>query len=208
MVHSLIPRKFCVRGSFTYHAKPTLCAKFGKLRHPQPMDISLCRGEHGYLPWSRAAWCVNEPRTQNFRGISECTTKIQAQDCERTYLAAIDLKWNSCRRIPFAYTRNKPPQPQDKLINKHSTIVIWSFSLKLRFQLHELCNLLIKSCCFLRKKFQNATTLCRALVLVCIFMALRLHSVKLYRCIFRVCSCECCRIQRFSPWQARSKGST
>ena len=35
---------------------------------------------------------MNEPRTQNFRGISECTTKIQAQDCERTYLAASDIK--------------------------------------------------------------------------------------------------------------------
>ncbi len=42
------------------------------------------------LTMSMAAWCVNESRTQNFRGISECTTKIQAQDYERTYLAAIN----------------------------------------------------------------------------------------------------------------------
>ena len=33
---------------------------------------------------------MNESRTQNFRGISECTTKIQAQDYERIYLAAIE----------------------------------------------------------------------------------------------------------------------
>ena len=55
------------------------------------MNISLCSAEHGYLSRSMAAWYVNEPRTQNFRGTSECTTKIQAQDCERTYLVAIDL---------------------------------------------------------------------------------------------------------------------
>ena len=32
---------------------------------------------------------MSESRTQDFRGISECTTKIQAQDYERTHLAAI-----------------------------------------------------------------------------------------------------------------------
>ena len=81
-------RVFC-DASHLYHKKHSVRNSLCELRHPQPMDISLHRIEHGYLPNAMAAWYVNEPRTQNFRGISECTTKIQAQDCERIYLAAI-----------------------------------------------------------------------------------------------------------------------
>ena len=84
-------RVFC-DASHLYHKKHFVRNSLCELRHPQPMDILLCSVEHGYLPRSRAAWYMNESRTQNFRGISECTTKIQAQDCERTCLAAIDIK--------------------------------------------------------------------------------------------------------------------
>jgi hypothetical protein len=37
-----------------------------------------------------APWYMNDPRTQIFRGISECTTKNQAQETSRICLAAID----------------------------------------------------------------------------------------------------------------------
>ena len=74
-------RVFC-DASHLYHKKHFVRNSLCELRHPQPMDISLRCVEHGNLPKARAAWCMSESRTQNFRGISECTTKIQAQDYE------------------------------------------------------------------------------------------------------------------------------
>ena len=59
-------RVFC-DASHLYHKKHFVRNSLGELRHPQPMDISLGRVKHGYLPWSRAAWCMSESRTQNFR---------------------------------------------------------------------------------------------------------------------------------------------
>ena len=34
---------------------------------PQPLDVSLCRVEHGNLTKAMAAWRMSESRTQNFR---------------------------------------------------------------------------------------------------------------------------------------------
>ena len=59
-------RVFCDASHF-YHKKHSVRNSLYELRHPQPRDVSLSRVEHGNLPKARAAWCMSESRTQNFR---------------------------------------------------------------------------------------------------------------------------------------------
>ena len=59
-------RVFC-DASHLYHKKHFVRNSRMTAPPPQPLDVSLCRVEHGNLTKAMAAWCMSESRTQNFR---------------------------------------------------------------------------------------------------------------------------------------------